>query len=77
MIGTWTTCSTDGTPPPYFSRPQPETVAIRPVKSAVSGGMQIGTETEEFELIRGPLKWDRNLTNVRVKVHRALQFQKC
>lgn len=40
---TWTSCRTDGTPPPYFSRPQPETVATFPVNSAPSGGMQTGT----------------------------------
>lgn len=29
--------------PPYFSRPQPDTVAILPVKSSLSRGMQMGT----------------------------------
>lgn len=42
-IHTWTSCSTDGTPPPYFRRPHPLTVATRPVKSALSAGIQIGT----------------------------------
>lgn len=45
IIGTCTSCKTDGTPPLYLRRPQPDTVAIRPVKSAVSGGIQIGTGT--------------------------------
>jgi hypothetical protein len=44
MIGTCTSCRTDGTPPPYLSRPHPVTVAIRPVKSSPSRGRQIGTE---------------------------------
>lgn len=43
IIGTWTSWRTEGTPPPYFNRPQPVTVASRPVKSSSSFGKQIGT----------------------------------
>lgn len=43
MMLTSTSWRTDGTPPPYLSRPHPETVATFPVKSAPSGGIQIGT----------------------------------
>lgn len=51
-ILTSTSCKTDGTPPPYFRRPQPDTVATFPVKSAPSGGIQIGTERREINLIQ-------------------------
>lgn len=58
---TWTSCKTDGTPPPYFNRPHPVTVAIRPVKSDPSGGMQIGTEMYGVDK---PRYWEtRNITN--------------
>jgi hypothetical protein len=49
FILTFTSWSTLGTPPPYLSRPHPDTVAIFPVNSAPSGGIQIGTEKEEME----------------------------
>lgn len=51
FVLTFTSWSTLGTPPPYLSRPHPETVAIFPVNSAPSGGIQIGTEKRVHENI--------------------------
>uniref|UniRef100_A0A6B0TSM0 Putative secreted protein n=1 Tax=Ixodes ricinus TaxID=34613 RepID=A0A6B0TSM0_IXORI len=43
-IGTFTSWSTEGSTPPSLRRPQPVTVALRPMRSSdsLSGGRQMG-----------------------------------